>query len=215
MGFKAVIFDLDGTLLDTLDDITDAVNTVMERLGFPIHEKVAVRSFVGSGLRSLMGKAIPESEHSESVVDLCFREMMNVYSENYKEKTKPYPGILNMLNCLVERKIPMSVFSNKADELTRKLVDSVLPINFVSVQGMTTEALKKPNPKVALELARKMAIMPEECVYVGDSGTDMVTANNAGMYAIGVTWGFRDRDNLIRSGAKKLVDSPDEILRFF
>ena len=118
-----------------------------------------------------------------------------------------------MLDVLVVRHVPMAVFSNKADELTKKLVEAVLPYNFDCVQGMTTEELKKPNPKVAIELAKKMGMKPEECLYVGDSDTDMLTANNAGMFALGVTWGFRDRDDLIAAGAKQLIDEPSEMLK--
>lgn len=215
MNFKGVIFDLDGTLLDTLDDLTDAVNAVMIAYGFPTHDRIAVRSFVGSGLRTLMQRAIPEAERTDAKINQCFAEMMTVYRQNYKNKTVPYPGIKELLDALVIRNVPMSVFSNKADELTKKLVEAVLPYKFDCVQGMTTEELKKPNPQVAIELAEKMGMKPEECLYVGDSDTDMLTANNAGMYALGVTWGFRDRDDLLASGAKQLVDEPVEMLKLF
>jgi phosphoglycolate phosphatase len=215
MNFKGVIFDLDGTLLDTLDDLTDAVNAVMKTCNFPVHDRHAVRSFVGSGIRTLMKRAIPEDERTAEMTDRCFAGMMAVYRENYKNKTMPYAGITDLLDALSERNIPMAVFSNKADELTKKLTGALLPYQFVCVQGMTTEALKKPNPTVALELAGKMGLKPEECLYVGDSDTDMQTANNAGMYALGVSWGFRDRDDLIAAGAKELIDKPLAILEMF
>ena len=215
MNFKGIIFDLDGTLLDTLDDLTDAVNMVMEKQGFPQHDRVAVRSFVGSGLRSLIQRALPQTERTNEKIERCFGEMMSVYRQNYNTKTKPYPGITDLLDVLAEREIPMSVFSNKADELTKKLTAAVLPYAFVGVEGMTTEALKKPNPEVALELAGKMGVNPEDCLYVGDSDTDMITAANAGMYAAGVTWGFRDRDDLLRTGARILIEKPIDLLNFF
>ncbi|PTN08469.1 HAD family hydrolase [Mangrovibacterium marinum] len=212
MRFKAVIFDLDGTLLDTLDDLTDAVNEVMKAHHFPTHDRVAVRSFVGSGLRTLMQRALPEAERSESKINSYFAEMMTAYRENYKNKSLPYAGIAPMLEALAGRKVPMAVFSNKADELTKKLVEALLPYPFACVQGMTTEELKKPNPQVAIELAQQMGTTPEDCLYVGDSDTDMLTATNAGMFALGVTWGFRDRDALLAGGAQQLVDEPAEIL---
>ncbi|RKD87692.1 HAD family hydrolase [Mangrovibacterium diazotrophicum] len=215
MKFKAVIFDLDGTLLDTLDDLADAVNVVMAKYGFPKHDRAAVRSFVGSGLRSLMQRSLPENERTEEMIDRCFAEMMVVYRENYKDKTVPYDGILELLNWMSDQNLPMAVFSNKADALTKGLVEDKLHYNFAAVRGMTTEELKKPNPTIALEIAKTMGMKPEECLYVGDSDTDMKTANNAGMYALGVTWGFRDRDDLIKSGAKKLVDEPMEMIALF
>jgi len=215
MRFKGVIFDLDGTLLDTLDDIADAVNTVMKKQGFPTHGRVAVRSFVGSGLRSLMERSIPENERTEEMINQCFAEMMVVYRQNFRDKTVPYDGILELLNWMAGQNIPMAVFSNKADELSKGLIEAKLPYNFVAVKGMTSEELKKPNPAVALEIAATMGMKPEECLYVGDSDTDMKTANNAGMYALGVTWGFRERECLIRSGAKKLVDEPSQMIELF
>ena len=215
MKFKGVIFDLDGTLLDTLDDLTDAVNAVMKKYDFPTHDRAAIRSFVGSGLRSLMQRSLPENKRTEEVINQCFAEMMVVYRQNYKDKTVPYSGISDLLNWMAGKNIPMAVFSNKADELTKGLVEDKLSNKFAEVRGMTTEELKKPNPEVALEIAETMGLKPEECLYVGDSDTDMKTANNAGMYALGVTWGFRDRDDLICSGAKKLVDEPGEMLEFF
>jgi len=215
MSHKGIVFDLDGTLLDTLDDIMYAANAVMEQSGFPQHDKQAIRSFVGSGLRSLMKRALPERERTAEMVGHCFGQMMEVYRANYKNKTVPYPGIVALLDVLRGKGIPMVVFSNKADELTRKLVEAILPGYFLAVQGMTTEELKKPNPKVAIELAEKMGLRPEECLYVGDSDTDMLTANNAGMYGVGVTWGFRDRENLVAGGAKLLVEEPAEIMKLF
>ncbi|WP_163717087.1 HAD family hydrolase [Mangrovibacterium lignilyticum] len=215
MVYKGVIFDLDGTLLDTLDDLTDAVNAVMKKQAYPLHDKQAIRSFVGSGLRSLMQRAIPEKERSEEMIGQCFGEMMTVYRENYKDKTAPYSGIAGLLDWMVGQNIPMAVFSNKADELTKGLVAEKLPFSFQAVKGMTTEELKKPNPTVALELAAVMDLKPEECLYVGDSDTDMITANNAGMYAVGVTWGFRDREDLISSGARQLIEEPTELMSLF
>ncbi len=212
MKLKGIIFDLDGTLLDTLDDLTDAVNTVMQEYKYPVHDRAAVRSFVGSGLRSLMERSLPGSERSVETIDRCFGEMMTVYRKNYKDKSVPYAGINEMLEQLSAMDLPMAVFSNKAHELTVGLVEAKLPFNFVAVQGMTTEELKKPNPKVALQLAETMKLKPEECLYVGDSDTDMITATNAGMFALGVTWGFRDREDLLRSGAQKLIDTPRELL---
>lgn len=212
MKFKAILFDLDGTLLDTLDDLTDAVNGVMNTYGYPTHNREAVRSFVGSGLRSLMERALPEAERTPESIDRCFAGMMTVYRQNFKDKTVPYAGITELLDRLVDLQVPMAVFSNKAHELTAELVAAKLAYPFAGVRGMTTEALKKPNPQVALELAAELGAEPEACLYVGDSDTDMKTANNAGMFALGVSWGFRDRDNLLAAGARQLIDEPQELL---
>jgi len=130
------------------------------------------------------------------------------------DKTKPYPGIAGLLDGLASRKIKMAILSNKYDDLTKRMVRTLLPRwDFVQVAGLTAEALKKPNPDEALRIGREIGIPPEKTLYAGDSGTDMQTANNAGMFAVGVLWGFRSKEELLSNGAKAVVEYPEDLLK--
>ena len=215
MNYKGIVFDLDGTLLHTLEDLADAVNQVMKKHGFPIHGVQDVRFFVGGGIRNLIWQAMPAKKRQEALTDQCYAEMIEAYKNNFLNRTTLYDGIAELLDFLESQKIKMAVFSNKADELTQKLVQKLLPWPFVRVQGMTTEELKKPNPKIAVDIAHEMGFPVEEIVYVGDTGTDMKTAKGAGMYAVGVSWGFRDRGELQNTGAQMLIDHPRELKTLF
>jgi phosphoglycolate phosphatase len=139
--------------------------------------------------------------------------MIEVYRNNAVNKTKPYDGIRELLNELVSRKIKLAVFSNKADEFTRKILLTLLPEwNFEAIAGLSIEAYKKPNPFVALQISEKFELKPEEILYVGDSGVDMQTANNAGMYAVGALWGFRTKEELTSNGEKYLLNNPLDLI---
>jgi len=141
--------------------------------------------------------------------------MVETYTDNCVRKSKPYDGILNLLYELQARKIKVAVLSNKADDLTVKIIKILFPENiFTEVNGLKEEAMKKPDPGGALQIARNMGIIPEEIIYFGDTGIDMETANRAGMYAIGVLWGFRGRDELIAAGAKLLIEFPSDIIKY-
>jgi len=213
MKFNGVIFDLDGTLVNSLEDLADSMNTVLQNNRFPEHETAAYNYFVGSGIRNLVREALPESA-DEQTVDRCFTAMVEIYRNNCMNKTKPYEGIPELLDELVLRKIKFAVFSNKADELTKKMVPVLLPDwDFELITGLRKEAYKKPNPLVALQISEKLGIPPGKMIYVGDSGIDMQTANNAGMYAVGASWGFRTREELISNGAKKLLDHPLDLIK--
>jgi phosphoglycolate phosphatase len=214
MHFKGIIFDLDGTLIDSLDDIANSMNTVLQQHGFPTHEIQAYKYFIGNGLRNLVQKTLPANQQDEDMVTICFTKLVELYRTNCINKTKPYEGIADLLDALVSQNLKISVFSNKADELTKKIVETLLPDwDFEVVIGLSVEAHKKPNPYVALQISQKTGIPPGEIIYVGDSGTDMQTANNAGMFAVGALWGFRSKEELTSNGAKHLLNHPMDLIQ--
>ncbi|WP_418262692.1 HAD family hydrolase [Flavobacterium faecale] len=214
MNYKAVIFDLDGTLVNSLVDIGEATNKVLANNNYPIHNYEAYNFFVGSGLRTTVARALPEHAKSEAEIDRCYQEMMIVYSRDCTLSTKPYDGIIAMLDQLKNKGVKLAVLSNKSDVLTKKITATIFPDYFEIIQGLSTEELKKPNPTVALQMATELGFKPEEVIYVGDSGIDMETAINAGFYALGVLWGFRPKEELIATGAQSLIDHPSELLAF-
>lgn len=212
MKFKGIIFDLDGTLVNSLEDISDAMNTVLKGLNYPTHTYDTYQYFIGSGLRNLVSKALPATNNSDEQIEICFECMINEYREICTLKTKPYEGIVELLENLTSQNIKMAVFSNKADELTKKIASEIFPNHFDTAVGLSTEALKKPNPFEALEIGKKWNLKPEEILFVGDSDIDMQTAVNANMFPVGVTWGYRTEEELKKSGAKMVVNTASELI---
>lgn len=212
MKFKGIIFDLDGTLVNSLEDIADSINKVLQDLNYPTHSYDVFQYFIGSGLRNTVFEALPVSNNNDEQIDICFERMVKGYSESCTLKTKPYEGIIELLDYLVSKNIKLAVFSNKADELTKKIVKAIFPDYFSDVVGLSTEALKKPNPFEALAISKKWNLKPEEILFVGDSDIDMQTAVNANMFPVGVTWGYRTEEELKNSGAKVVVNKAPELL---
>ncbi|RED44091.1 phosphoglycolate phosphatase [Winogradskyella eximia] len=211
--FKAVIFDLDGTLVNSLQDIADAMNTVLKSYNYPTHSYEKHQSFIGSGIRSLVSKSLPLAHNDEQQVERCLHAMIEVYRDNCTNKTTPYDGIIELLDNLVSRDIKLSVLSNKADELTKKITHALFPNYFDPVIGLTSELLKKPNPFTVIEIAKNLGIKAEEIIYVGDTGIDMQTATNANMYAVGVLWGYRPKEELVANGAQYILSHPLDIMK--
>lgn len=211
MKFKGIIFDLDGTLVNSLEDISDAMNKVLTGLNYPTHTYDTYQYFIGSGLRNLVSKALPESNNTEDQIEICFDCMITEYREMCTLKTKPYEGIKVLLDTLVSKNIKLAVFSNKADELTKKIASEIFPDYFDNAVGLSTEALKKPNPFVAIEISKSWNLKPEEILFVGDSDIDMQTAINANMFPVGVSWGYRTENELKSSGAKIVLSHPMEL----
>lgn len=212
MKYKAVLFDLDGTLVNSLIDIADSMNKVLENRNCPTHSYEVINSFIGSGLRNLVTKALPETAKNEGNIESCFNEMMTEYRENCTNKTAIYDGIIALLNELQSRNIKLAVLSNKADELTKKISNVLFPDYFEIANGLKDEASKKPHPSGAIEISKNLGFFPEEILYVGDSGIDMQTAKNANMYAVGVLWGFRPEEELIAEGAQSIIKHPLELI---
>jgi phosphoglycolate phosphatase len=215
MNYQAVLFDLDGTLLDTLEDLADSTNAALRRLGYPEHPLAAYRYFIGDGVENLIRRAVPSEHCNADAVDRCAALMREEYGARWAAKTRPFDGIPELLDGLVARGIAMAVFSNKPHEFTRLCVARMLPRwPFQQVVGGQPSLPRKPDPAGALAIARQMGLAPPQFVYLGDTNTDMQTAVAAGMFPLGATWGFRTPDELVRFGAKALLGSPLELLDF-
>jgi len=213
MKFRGVIFDLDGTLVNSLEDLADSMNTVLQSWSYPTHGTEIYKNLIGNGLQNLVRKALPETVKDEEVIMKCFGSMIEEYRNDCINKTKPYDGIIDLLDKLVSYNMKLSVFSNKADELTKRIVSSLLPNYFEAIVGLSNEAYRKPNPAGALQISKLLDINPVDMVYVGDTGIDMQTANNASMCAVGALWGFREKDELISNGARYLLSKPSDLIR--
>ncbi len=213
MRYKAVLFDLDGTLLDTLEDLGNAVNRVLARKGFPTHELDSYRYSVGDGAAMLVKRALPKEKRTDNIVHSCLEAFLEDYGQNWNVKTKPYDGIPAMLDALTSREIKMTVLSNKPHEFTKRCVEHLLPNwNFDVVFGKRDVVPGKPDPTGALEIAECLNIPPSEFLYLGDTAVDMKTSTAAGMFPVGALWGFRPAKELQDNGAQVLIARPLEIL---
>lgn len=211
--FKAILFDLDGTLLDSLKDLANSMNAVLEAYGMKIFPVDDYRYFVGKGLGELIRSVLPEDKVSDQRVEEFLVEMRKEYANRWAENTRPYLGIPELLDELQKIGFPMAVLSNKADEFTRIIVEKLLSKwHFRVVRGLKDDLPPKPDPASALWIARQMKIQPSDFVYIGDTGIDMQTANAAGMYPVGALWGFRTAEELNVNGAKALIENPLQVL---
>ena len=207
------MFDLDGTLLDTLTDLADATNHALRSLGFPEHPRESFRYFVGDGIETLIQRVLPRDRYDAATMAECASLMRREYAQRWAAPTRPYDGIPELLDTLTARGIPMAVLSNKPDEFTRLCVAQLLPAwRFAAVLGAGTSFPRKPDPAGAREIARRLGVAPGEVVYLGDTNTDMQTALAAGMFPVGALWGFRTADELTASGAKALTAKPLDLL---
>lgn len=209
----ALIFDLDGTLLDTLQDLADSGNATLELLGHPTHAQDAYRQFIGSGIRELARRMLPANIRSEDQVATCLAELRRQYEPRWAATSRPYPGIADMLDALTARQMPKAILSNKPHDFTVLSVRRLLePWSFAEVRGASAETPPKPDPTGALAMAATLAVEPARVLYVGDTSIDMDTASAAGMVSVGVTWGFRDEAELREHGARYIVHEPVEVL---
>lgn len=209
---KAVIFDLDGTLLNTLDDLADSTNYALSKFGYPTRTIEEVRQFVGNGVAKLIERAIPEGKNNSN-----FEKCLSIFKENYAKnmynKTAPYNGIIEMLSNLKSKGIKIAVVSNKFDlavkELCKKYFEGF--IDFAAGENEAQGIKKKPAPDTVISVLNEFNFAPEDAVYVGDSDVDIMTAKNSKMPCISVTWGFRDEKFLLENGATILINAPSEI----
>ena len=215
MNHKAIIFDLDGTLLDTIDDLTDSMNQVLSRFGFLGHDRETYKLFVGDGIEVLARRALPPENRNEEMVAQCVTAMREEYALRWDKKTRPYPGIPELLDALFQRGCAVSVLSNKPDDSTQMAVAKLLPRwSFQIVWGARSSVPKKPDPTAALEIAGLLHLTPDQFLYLGDTDTDMKTAFAAGMFPVGALWGFRTAQELIADGARALVEQPLDFLQY-
>lgn len=208
MKSRAVVFDLDGTIADTLADIGAAMNHVLEEEGLPVHPLADYRRFVGMGARELVHQAA--GTFDERLL-AAFRAR---YVDHLVDQTRPYPGVDALLADLARRGVPLAVLSNKPHRFTTRIVDALFSgVPFVAVFGEREGVPKKPDPTALLEIADLFALPPSECVLVGDSEIDVHTARAASMRAVAVTWGFRDRADLVRAGPHAIAETAEELAR--
>lgn len=210
---KLAIFDLDGTLLDTIGDLAASCDAVMQMNGLPQHTTDEYRQMVGRGILRLVEAAIPKQMRSPEYVEKVRRDFVAYYLDHIDLHTHPYNGIPELINAMTERGVKIAVASNKFQAGTERLIRSFFPdVEFVAVLGQRVGVPLKPDPQIDLEIIEAAGVEPSETLHIGDSGVDMQTAHAAGVRAVGVTWGFRSREELAESGADVIVDHPEEIL---
>lgn len=207
-----IVFDLDGTLLDTLEDLTDSVNYALEKFGFPERTIDEIRSFVGNGIANLIARVLPEGTENPHYGEVLktFREY---YALHCKDKTKPYDGILQMLDILQGHAYQMAVVSNKFDAAVKELCKLYFGDRIRAAVGESGKVRKKPAPDAVYQVLEELSTPPEQAVYVGDSDVDLATAANVPMTCVSVTWGFRSREQLLAAGAKEelMVSAPHQL----
>lgn len=215
MSFSALIFDLDGTLADTQLDLANAMNRVLAKHDYPLHTPDEYKYLVGKGLRNLVKAALPLHAQTSHCIESCLAEMMDDYGRNYLIETHLYEGIPELLDILKARGFKLGVLSNKADEITQKIVERLFSnCTFDCVMGLSDAFPRKPETDSALYMCGELGVKPQEVLYIGDSGVDMELAQNADMYGIGVLWGFRTAEELKMNGAKQIIQNPQEILHY-
>ena len=213
MRYKAVLFDLDGTLLDTIEDLANSMNAVLHGLDLPEHPIADYKYFVGEGVEELVRRALPEDQRGEVLLREGVAALRREYGKRWAEQTHPYAGIPALLDALTARAVPMAILSNKPHDFTQLIVSRLLPTwPFALVMGAQPSMPKKPDPTAALQMAAQLALSPPEIIYLGDTGTDMMTASAAGMYSVGALWGFRTEAELRATGAKTLLENPLDLL---
>jgi phosphoglycolate phosphatase len=213
MTCKAVLFDLDGTLLDTLADLAGSMNRVLERANLPPHPVDAYRYFVGDGVVNLVRRALPTQQRTEASIQRFVQQMRQEYARRWDRKTRPYEGVCDLLDALAARGTKMAVLSNKPHDFTALCVRKLLPGGrFDFVQGVADGVPPKPDPTGARRVREALDVPAAEFVYLGDTNTDMKTAGAAGMLPVGALWGFRTAEELNESGAKVLLARPGDLL---
>ena len=207
---KAILFDLDGTLVNSLFDLGFSTNFALAKMGYPTHEIEKFKYFVGDGMPKLIERALPESKRDKETIKTTLEIFMEHYREHFVDKTVPYDGIIELLDSLSEYK--MAVISNKVQEMATVVTEKLLGNKFQIVCGKREGYPTKPDPTLTLEIIDELGVKPEECLFIGDSGMDMAVAKNAGCVAVGVLWGFRKEDELRENGADYIVLAPQDIL---
>lgn len=209
---KLVIFDLDGTLLNSIDDLAVATNYALSKFGHPVHDVAAYRYFVGNGITKLVERALPENVRTEEHIAAVRAEFVAYYSAHKTNLTRPYDGICELLDALKQRGFILAVASNKFDDATKLLVSHYFGAEmFDVVLGQREGIPVKPDPAIVRDILLCTGVSPDAVLYIGDSGVDMQTARNAGVCGVGVTWGFRSRQELEENGARFIIDRPQQI----
>ncbi|MBC8585120.1 HAD family hydrolase [Youxingia wuxianensis] len=214
--FQLAIFDLDGTLLNTLEDLANASNWALEQYGLPVHEVEQYRYFVGDGIYKLVERMVPIQCRNDAELLMKVKEKFDTYYHQHtKDCTQPYDGVLETLDVLKNRGVSLAVLSNKPHNFAVSLVKEMFGNRFSIVHGQREGYPRKPDKALVEEILTFTGISPENCLYLGDSGVDMQTAKNGGVYAVGALWGFRDKQELYDNGADTVVENFKDLLKFF
>ena len=209
---KLVIFDLDGTLINSIEDLGQAANYALSKNGFPTHSLASYPFFVGNGVRNLIRKALPEENRNDTTIDSLLKDFKEYYDDHNVDSTKPYDGIMELLKQLQEQGVKLAVASNKYQKATEKIVSQLFPdIKFVSVQGQQDGVNVKPDPSIVFNILGVALVPKAEVLYVGDSGVDMETARRACVDSVGVTWGYRSEKELNEYHADRIVHRASDI----
>ncbi len=215
MDIELVIFDLDGTLLNTIDDLGDSGNHILNKYGFPTHPIEKYCYFVGDGIRKLVKRMLPEDKREEDFIDKIKNEFIVYYDIHKADKTAPYEGIVELLETLQKNNIKIAVASNKTHDVMDELMQYYFPnIRFSAVFGQRKDVPVKPNPMIVSDILKITETDKEKTLYVGDTSIDMLTAKNADLKSVGVLWGFRTKEELLQAGAHIIIEKPKELLQY-
>lgn len=215
MSYQAVIFDLDGTLVNSLEDLADSANAMLHQLGYPTYPAEKYKYFVGNGSRKLIERILPAAERTPDRIDACLKLYQNIYDLGKINKTRPYPGIPELLSALHKRGLKLGVCTNKHVSAASIILEhffskDTFPDFVADRPG--TDFKRKPDPAEVLKLAARLGVQPDQVAYLGDTSVDMETATRAGFLPVGCLWGFRTKEELLKSGAKILLAKPAELL---
>ena len=210
MAIRAVIWDLDGTLLDTLSDLAGSVNAALDMHGLPLHTLDEIRSFVGGGIKNLIDRSVPAG-YGEEATKAVLADFTAHYAQHSKDLTRPYDGIIEGLDALLDKGIRMGIVSNKIDFAVKELSAEYFGNRMQVAVGDDPSRPRKPAPDSVWEAMRQLGAAKEETVYVGDSDVDVITARNAGVACVAVSWGFRSRESLVAAGAQTIADTTEAL----
>ena len=211
---KLAIFDLDGPLLNTIEDLGYAANHALQAHGYPTHSIASYPFFVGNGVRRLIERVLPEDARTEATIDRLLVTFKEYYNDHNTDYTKPYEGIPELLSLLSSRGVAIAVASNKYQAATEKLISHFFPtLSFIAVEGQKEGVPVKPDPSIVFEILAKAKTPKADTIYIGDSGVDMETARRACVDSVGVTWGFRPEKELVENHADTIVNSPGDIAK--
>lgn len=214
MKIKAVIFDVDGTLLDTYRDLANAVNYALRENGLPTHDAERYKYFCGNGTEKMIERALPEEKRNEKIIAHLKKYYLEFYNKHTGEETRIYDGINELIFELQSRGLKLGVVSNKIDCMVKKVVPEYFGDVFDYVTGQRDGIPAKPDPALVFEAMKALDVTPQECIFVGDSGVDALTGSNSGAFMVGVLWGFRDEKELRENGADTVIAHPLELLQY-
>ena len=209
---KAVLFDLDGTLANSLIDLAASTNYALAQFGFPARQVEAYKYFAGDGMAKMIERALPPDCGLEETVQRIMPVFLSYYAEHYADNTAVYDGMPDLIAALKERSILVGVVTNKAEDMAKKVVTKLYGESFDLIIGKRVGIPAKPDPTAAYIAMRELGVKPDECIFVGDSKMDVKTGVNSGAYPVGVLWGFRKKDELLEGGAKSIINKPQELL---